>query len=65
MAEIVGNEFEIGDFVYLITDTEALKRVVSGICLRENGVSYELACGPYTSWHYAFEITKDKPVVSV
>ena len=50
--------FKVGDVVYLITDDEQKKRIVSGLCIRKNGVTYELSCGISTSWHYGFEITE-------
>lgn len=55
--------FNIGASVYLKTDDEQRERLVTGINIRENGISYAVAYGVEESWHYAFEITKEKDVV--
>lgn len=52
-------KFDIGDTVFLKTDSEKLQRVVTGISMRQNGISYELAQSNSTSWHYDFEIESE------
>lgn len=53
--------YNIGEEVYLITDSEQETRIVTGILLKPNKlVMYELACCEDISYHYAFEITKEK-----
>lgn len=56
--------FELGDIVYLKTDSEQLERMITGVCLREKGlISYEISCGERCGWHYGFEITTEKDVL--
>ncbi|MCC7514559.1 MAG: hypothetical protein IT212_07685 [Bacteroidia bacterium] len=49
-------ELFLGDIVCLKTDTDKLKRMCTGISIRQNGVSYELTQADKASWHYDFEI---------
>lgn len=58
----ISNDVSFEDIVYLKTDVEQLPRMVTGIMLRKESVSYELSCGTTTSDHYSFEFTKDKKV---
>lgn len=60
---LVGNEYEIGDSVYLRTDTDQKERIVTAIMIRPGRMAYELTCGTEGSWHYAFEITKERDVL--
>ena len=60
MKKWVEIDFEPGDIVYLKTDRDQYERIVTGYCIRKSGVSYELAFGSSTSWHYDFEITFEK-----
>jgi len=55
--------FDIGDSVYLRTDSEQAERLVTGINIRESGISYAVTCGTTESWHYAFEITKERDII--
>lgn len=55
--------FDIGDSVYLRTDPEQAERLVTGINVRESGISYAVTCGANESWHYAFEMTKERDIV--
>jgi len=57
----INNLFEIGQFVWLKTDTDKLKRIVVSIQIHPNGaLSYHLACGKEDEWHHEFEITNEK-----
>lgn len=61
MKKWVDVEFEIEEIVYLKTDLDQLPRIVSGLSIRKSGViSYELSQGSHTSYHYDFEISKEK-----
>lgn len=51
MRKVITVKFQIGDEV-------TLKRIVTGIVLREGSKTYELACGEVTTWHQAVEIEK-------
>jgi len=55
--------FNIGESIYLRTDTEQLERLVIGINIRENSIRYVVSCGTNESWHYAFEMTKDRDIL--
>lgn len=55
--------FDIGDSVYLKTDPEQCERLVTGINIRQNGVSYALSHLTNESYHYDFEITKERDVI--
>lgn len=50
-------EFELGQAVWLKTDTEQLERIVTQLIICEGGVMYELSCGEDSSAHWGFEIT--------
>lgn len=52
--------FEIGQTVYLITDKEQSKRIVTGYNVRTTGITYGLSCGENETWHYDYEISGDK-----
>jgi hypothetical protein len=56
-------EYWFGDVIYLKTDKDQNKRIVTGISIRPGGVTFALACGNAESWHYAFEITADVDVL--
>lgn len=60
---VIENKFNIGDNVYLKTDTEQLQRIVTAfkVC-GINSLSYELSCGPNASWHYEFEISETEDI---
>ena len=56
-------KFELGDIVYLKTDEEQLKRIVTSIQLSggsmdDKVISYELSQGDTSSEHYDSEITE-------
>jgi hypothetical protein len=53
-------EYEIGEIVYLVTDEDQKTRMVTGILLHENGVSYRLAQGINENWAIGCEISNDK-----
>lgn len=52
--------YKIGDTVFLKTDPDQLERLVTGISIRQSGISYAVAKSSNESWHYDFEISKDK-----
>jgi hypothetical protein len=55
-------DFEPGDIVYLKTDRDQYERMVTGYCIRQAGITYELSFGSTTSWHYGFEISVEKEI---
>lgn len=60
---LADTKFNLKQEVYLKTDIDQYKRYVTGICIRQTGVNYELACGSNSSWHYDFEISIEKDVL--
>ena len=56
-------EYRIGDIVYLSTDPDQHKRIVTAINIRHTGVQFELSCGDRSSWHYGIEISMEKDVL--
>lgn len=62
---VVDNLFEIGNIVYLKTDSDQKQRIVTAIIVRHGGCySYELSCGTEAKWHYEFEISTEKDVLT-
>lgn len=55
--------FDIGDSVYLKTDLEQCERLVTGINIRQNGISYALSHLTNESYHYDFEISKERDII--
>lgn len=60
---IIENKFEMGDLVYLKTDDEQRRRLITGIKVcPDNSLLYELICGTIQSCHYDFEIATEEDV---
>jgi len=59
----IDNRFNIEQPVYLKTDTEQKKRLVTAIKIMPGCLMYELSCSDESSLHYDFEITVDKDVI--
>ncbi|MDB0602166.1 hypothetical protein PL373_13610 [Tenacibaculum maritimum] len=58
---VVDNKYRIGEVVFLLTDEDQLKRVVTAITVRSGGyITYELSQGIDTSWHIESEISNSK-----
>ena len=51
--------FNIGDYVYLKTDIDQYKRLVTGYTVRFNEVTYLLSLGEDESTHYELEISNE------
>ena len=60
---ILENKYNIGEFVYLITDPDQCKRIITGIEVGQRDICYFLACGESTTKHYDFEISKEKQLI--
>jgi hypothetical protein len=59
---VIDNKYSIGETVYLTTDDEQKKRVVTAITVRTLGVIYELSCGVAVSNHYDFEMSAEEDI---
>lgn len=53
-------KYKIGQEVYLKTDPEQFKRIVSGILIRKGHVVFYLICGVEETAHYDYEITTER-----
>lgn len=61
---IIENEFEIRDIVYIKTDRDQLPRQVLSIKVNPDGkLLYGVGCGTSDSWHWDFELSKEKNTV--
>jgi len=60
---LLDNKFNIGDTVFLKTDTQQNERLVTGINIRQSGITFALSYGSNESWHYDFEISLEKDVI--
>jgi hypothetical protein len=60
---IIENKFNLGDSVYLSTDSDQHKRIVVGICVWPCGIKYELGYGSITTWHHEIEMSIEKDVI--
>ena len=56
----INNKFELQQCVFLITETEQLTRIITGIQISSNSILYRLACGVNDSWHFEYEIVEEK-----
>lgn len=60
----IKTEFDFEEKVFLKTDVDQKVRLITTIEVRPNDlILYELACGIEKSWHYRFEISRDKDVM--
>jgi hypothetical protein len=55
--------FDFGAEVYLKTDREQYRRMVTGYKVTPAGITYEVSCGVLSSWHYDFELSLEKDVL--
>lgn len=61
--KVIDTAFEIGDIVYIRTDTEQLPRQVYCYLVFRNDVIYKCACGTIISEHYEFELSTEANVM--
>jgi len=61
----IDNKFEIGQIVYLKTDTEQRERLVTAIIIRGYGALYSLSYETEESTHYDFEISSEKDITKI
>ncbi len=55
-------EYSPQEIVYLITDPEQRSRMVTGYKIEPGLLLYILICGIQISYHYEFEITREKSI---
>lgn len=61
---VIENEFNIGQTVYLKTDTDQKPRLVLAISVRPDGLMYGLQQTSEYSFHYGFEVSVSKDVLA-
>lgn len=60
---IIDNKFELGQFVYVITDPDQYKRIVTGIIVNPGvQIMYECSVGNATNNFYDFELSDEKDI---
>lgn len=59
----IDTKYDIGESVYLKTDTDQKQRIVRQITIKRNSQEYCLVCGTEESWHEEFEFTTEKDVL--
>lgn len=61
---VIENKFEFGDTVYLLTDKDQIKRIITAMSINPGGtIRYCLANGVGESWHYDFEVSTEIDVL--
>ena len=56
----INNKYNLGDFVYLLTDTDQRTRVITAIMVNPGSIEYGLRCGTEDSWHFECELSPDR-----
>jgi hypothetical protein len=64
MMILIESKYELGQIVYLKTDSEQLKRIVKQICFSSKGMDYNLVNGIVSTWHSDFEITEEVNILT-
>ena len=59
----INTRYDIGDIVYLKTDTNQKERMVTAIIITVGSHAYSLSCGDDSSEHYDIEISDTKDVM--
>ena len=61
---VIETSFELGQIVYLVTDCDQRRRVVTQIKITPTGILYNLSCGTQNSDHYECEISTEVNVLA-
>lgn len=56
----INNKYNLGDFVYLLTDQDQKIRVITAIMVNPGSIEYGLRCGTEDSWHFECELSLDR-----
>jgi len=59
----IDNKFDIGELVYLKTDSEQTPRLVYAIEINQQNLIYKVASGTITSAHFDFELSTEVNVL--
>jgi len=60
---IIQNKFDLEQVVYLKTDIDQRQRMVTGMCIRGNNLTYELSFGDRATWHQEIEIAETADIL--
>lgn len=61
---IIDNKFNIGDFVYVVTDVEQDKGIITSIrVLPNNGITYMVSVGSKQDVYFEFELSAERNVL--
>lgn len=64
-AIVIDPAFALKEVVYLLTDEEQKKRIITSIIIcADGGILYELNCGTLQSRHYDCEISREVDYVA-
>ena len=61
---VIDNLFSLGDTVYLTTDNDQRRRIVTQIKVTPSGLLYNLSCGTCNSDHYECEISETSNILA-
>lgn len=56
---MVESKYSLGDFVYITTDEDQKKRIITEIKVKVAGIMYEVSFGTTVSYHYDFELSPE------
>lgn len=57
---VIDNKYELGEILFLKTDSEQRKRICTAIVVcPDNSFLYELTCDTQSNRHYDFEISRE------
>jgi hypothetical protein len=59
----INTEFDLGEEVYISTDLDQYRRIITGIEISPGGIQYRLSVGMEFSWHYDVEISRDRDIM--
>lgn len=57
------SKYGLGELVYLVTDEEQKRRMITGVKFNLNGIVYTLQHGTNESYHYEPEISRDEDIL--
>ena len=58
---VINNDYDIGQIVYLKTDTDQHKRIITALMISSEGmIRYQVACGTTEYWADFCELSTEK-----
>lgn len=62
---LIDEKFKIGQIVYLKTDKEQVKMIVTALLIDTNGIEYRLSSGNISAWHHDIEISEEVSILEI